>query len=40
MKTKLFPKETAASSVGPSLPTIILSTIPTIVCPSIPNIIG
>ena len=38
MKTKLFPNETAANSVGPNFPTIILSTIPTTVCPNIPKI--
>jgi hypothetical protein len=39
-KIKLFPKETAANSVLPSFPTIILSTIPIKVWPSIPKITG
>ncbi len=40
MNTKLFPKETAASSAVPSCPTIILSAKATKVCPSKPRITG
>jgi len=40
IKTKLFPKDTAANSVAPRFPTIILSTIPIRVCPNIPKITG
>ena len=40
MNTKLFPNDTAANSVGPNFPTMILSTIPTTVWPNIPKIIG
>ncbi len=39
-KTKLFPKETAASSAVPNCPTMILSTSCTIVCPIRPTITG
>ena len=39
-KIKLLPNDTAANSVDPSLPTMILSTIIIRVCPNIPKIIG
>ena len=40
IKTKLFPRETAASSAVPNCPTITLSANATNVCPSIPSITG
>ncbi len=40
IKIILLPSETAANSVLPILPTIILSTIPIKVCPTIPKIMG
>ena len=40
IKIKLLPSDTAANSVEPNLPTIILSTIPIRVWPNIPNMIG
>jgi hypothetical protein len=40
INTKLPPRETAANSVEPKLPTIILSTIEIRVCPNIPKITG
>jgi hypothetical protein len=40
IKMKLLPKDTAASSVDPNLPTMMLSTIPISVWPSMPKIIG
>ena len=40
INTKLPPRETAANSVEPKLPTIMLSTIEIRVCPNIPKITG
>ena len=40
IKIKLFPNDTAANSVEPKFPTIILSTIPIRVCPNIPKMTG
>ena len=40
IRMKLLPKDTAASSLVPSLPTIILSINWTIVCPKSPRVTG
>ena len=40
IKIKLLPSDTAASSVDPNFPTIMLSTMPMSVWPNIPRITG